>query len=122
MSELWAAIARSAAGDVTADVDGGVRQAFVFAKKFPGFMGHFPGYSVLPGVVQMMAAALVASHGLDAVREIRGVKSARFLTPISPGMTVTVHVHPQGPDAAEIRVMAQDVPAAAFTLVFEKIP
>jgi len=119
MSELQKAIEASVTGDVLAGEDGWFCRTFVFAGDFPGFMGHFPGHPVLPAVAQMMAGAYVASHGLDGVREVRGVKLARFFTPIAPGIAVTIHVRPQGPDAAEIRVTtAGDVLAAAFTLVF----
>lgn len=120
MSNLFKAIVESGVGDVSVGADGGLYQTFVFAEEFPGFMGHFPGHPVLPAVVQMMAATCVASHGQSRVRDIKGVAQAKFLTPISPGMPVTVHARMLGPDAAEIRVMAADEPAAAFTLLFEK--
>ena len=120
MSELWEAIARSATGDAATDADGGVQRTFVFTEEFPGFMGHFPGHPVLPAMIQMMAAAGIWSHGPGGARKVRGALRARFLMPITPGMTVTVHARPLGPDAAEIRVMAEERLTATFTLIFEK--
>ena len=118
MSELFKAITASARGDVSVGEDGWFQQTFVFAEDFPGFMGHFPGHPLLPAVIQMMAGAALASHWLGAVPDVRGVKNAKFLTQILPGMPVTVHARPVGRDAAEVRIMAGDRPAAAFTLLF----
>jgi len=118
MSELSKAIAASCARDAVQGEDGWFSQTFVFPLEFQGFLGHFPGRPILPAMVQMMAAAHVASCWLGAMPDVRGVKQARFLTPVAPGMPMTVHARPQGPNAAEVRVMAGGHPVATFTLIF----
>lgn len=67
----------------------------------PQFMGHFPGYPVMPGVliIEAMAqtAALVVVDFLG--EEAKGkvvyfmtIDNARFRNPVTPGDTMHVHV------------------------------
>ncbi len=67
----------------------------------PQFMGHFPGYPVMPGVliVESMAqtAALVVVDFMGAEAEgkvvyFMTIDNARFRKPVTPGDTMHVHV------------------------------
>ncbi len=67
----------------------------------PQFMGHFPGYPVMPGVliIESMAqtAALVVVDFLGAEAEgkvvyFMTIDNARFRKPVVPGDTMHVHV------------------------------
>lgn len=64
--------------------------------------GHFPGYPILPGVVQveMMAqgAAFIVVHAVDCpIEKVRldvallSVEKARFRKPALPGMDLEIH-------------------------------
>ena len=64
--------------------------------------GHFPGYPILPGVVQveMMAqgAAFIVVHAVDKpIHEAKldvallAVEKARFRKPVLPGMELEIH-------------------------------
>ena len=61
-----------------------MKRDLAIAKDHPAFEGHFPGRPLLPGVV-LIAEAMAA---LDA-REWT-VVSAKFLSPVEPGMPLTI--------------------------------
>lgn len=57
----------------------------------PAYAGHFPGQPILPGVV-LLDAALHALAGVLGAHALTGqIKSAKFLSPVSPGEPLTLH-------------------------------
>ncbi|PMP69253.1 MAG: 3-hydroxyacyl-[acyl-carrier-protein] dehydratase FabZ [Thermodesulfobacterium geofontis] len=66
----------------------------------PFFMGHFPGYPIMPGVLILEAMAQAAGAGLMIIfpeyREklfvLAGIDKARFRQPIYPGDTIIIEV------------------------------
>ncbi len=67
----------------------------------PHFMGHFPGYPVMPGVliVEAMAqtAAIVVVDGVGAAAAgkivyFMTIDNARFRKPVTPGDVLHIHV------------------------------
>lgn len=76
--------------------DNGVRieGIFVFPPDFPGFDGHFPGNPIVPGIVQIMAAARTAALGADA--RVREVRRCKFLRPVAPCEEVRVRTDLSG--------------------------
>ncbi len=67
----------------------------------PQFMGHFPGYPVMPGVLiieamaQTAALVVVDFMGEDAEGKIvyfMTIDNARFRKPVTPGDTMHIHV------------------------------
>jgi 3-hydroxyacyl-[acyl-carrier-protein] dehydratase len=64
------------------------RAAFFFPEAFVGFDGHFPNNPMLPGIAQIIAAALaVHPEGSSRIRQIR---RAKFVSIVRPGETMTV--------------------------------
>ncbi|MDR1947278.1 MAG: hypothetical protein LBQ51_08970 [Desulfovibrio sp.] len=61
---------------------------FFFGRDFAGFDGHFPGNPILPGVVQILAAAFaVAPDGPERILQLRRTK---FLSMVRPGDAMSV--------------------------------
>jgi 3-hydroxyacyl-[acyl-carrier-protein] dehydratase len=67
----------------------------------PQFMGHFPGFPVMPGVLIVEAMAQTAGlvvvdfMGLESQKKIvyfMTIDSARFRKPVTPGDTMHIHV------------------------------
>lgn len=67
----------------------------------PHFMGHFPGFPVMPGVliIEAMAqtAAIVVVEALGSEAEgkvvyFMSIDSAKFRKPVTPGDSVHIHV------------------------------
>ena len=59
------------------------------AADHPALAGHFPGHKIYPGVVLLDAAVTVieAHYGMP----VQGIPVAKFLAPVRPGMTLTLH-------------------------------
>ena len=68
------------------------------APDHPAFAGHFPGAPILPGVVLLDAAVYAATQALrttapdgsERSSPICQVASAKFLSPVRPGETLTI--------------------------------
>lgn len=94
---------------------------FLFPPDFIGFNGHFPGNPMLPGVAQIMAAALtVAPDGPARIKELRRTK---FVSMVRPGDILQVRVQcrelPEGL-LADAQCLVQDTLCAHIKLLLEK--
>jgi 3-hydroxyacyl-[acyl-carrier-protein] dehydratase len=64
----------------------------------PAFAGHFPGMPIVPGVLLLDEAvrAISADTGHDGAWQIN---SAKFLSPLGPGASVTIEYETQASGA-----------------------
>ena len=63
------------------------------APDHPAFAGHFPGVPILPGVVLLDAAVHAFTQAMrdtSSVQAICQISSAKFLSPVSPGETLSI--------------------------------
>jgi 3-hydroxymyristoyl/3-hydroxydecanoyl-(acyl carrier protein) dehydratase len=56
------------------------------------FAGHFPGLSILPGVVQLSWAVHYAQEFLGLIAPVMNVERLKFTCPIQPNMQVLLHI------------------------------
>ena len=67
----------------------------------PSLAGHFPGHPVVPGVVMlgeiMNAIREMAKENIEFV----GMPSAKFLSPLTPGETLTIRLDQQADGTME---------------------
>ena len=69
---------------------GEISAKFAFPASFIGFMGHFPGQSILPGVCQVeMITAVISTH-LNCNLTLLSVSRAKFRNIVRPEEVVCV--------------------------------
>ncbi|MDC0674048.1 3-hydroxyacyl-ACP dehydratase FabZ [Nannocystis radixulma] len=99
----------------------------------PILQGHFPGFPILPGVVQVeaMAQAAVVLANLSGVFDpalhncfFMGIQEAKFRGPVVPGDVLTIEVKAQrmgriGKFSGETRVGEQVKSSGVFTAIIE---
>ena len=89
MNPMAQAIRAAATGPLTATA-GGATAAYSFEAGFPGYDGHFPGFAILPAVVQLLAAATLVEDWRGQSLTLVSVENAKFLIQLHPGRAVTI--------------------------------
>ena len=56
------------------------------------FPGHFPGFPILPGAVQLDWAMLLARQFLNVSGKFAGMEQIKFQSPILPGNIVSLNL------------------------------
>ena len=94
----------------------------------PAYAGHFPGRPILPGVVLLDAAmhALTTRHGMAGKTNKVQFKSAKFLSPVRPGESLTLQYaeSPSGCLRFEIRCIdsrGDERSVASGSVVFSQV-
>ena len=57
---------------------------------FIGFKGHFPGYPILPGVIMLKIAWVIAEMASKTALTLREIKMAKFAKTILPGAVIKI--------------------------------
>jgi 3-hydroxyacyl-[acyl-carrier-protein] dehydratase len=87
----------------------------------PAFAGHFPGTPIVPGVVLLDAAIHAASQSIGAAESCQ-VGSAKFLSAVGPGETLTISIAPTASGAAQFEIASGDRKVATGTLSWPPAP
>ena len=82
------------------------------------FQGHFPGFPVLPGVVQLGTAHRLAEAFIGHARTVRTVKKVKFSHVIQPGETVHFSLTKKTADEIAFDYRKGDVPCTSGVLCF----
>jgi 3-hydroxyacyl-[acyl-carrier-protein] dehydratase len=102
------------------------------APDHPAFAGHFPGAPILPGVVLLDAAVHALQKMLRAATPDDGhdgpmgatcqIGSAKFLSPVQPGETLTISIDTVGAGSARFEISSGGRKVATGTLVLPPAP
>ena len=98
-------------------------QSFCFDQNFIGFAGHFPEYPILPAVLQILLAQLLAEQVLGLPLTVISLTRAKFVRQLCPGDQIDIHLSCREKDgawhcASELQVAGQR--AASFTLLLNE--
>jgi len=116
------AIIQSALGPIELNGESG-SQTFCFAESFLGFSGHFPGYPILPGVLQNLLSQVVAEQIITSPVVFHSVARAKFSRQLRPDELIDVRVTcTEKNDLLHCVTLIKvgDEEASSFTLVLER--
>jgi len=119
MNRMRQAILKGALAPADLAGDSGSQQ-FRFDQDFVGFSGHFPGFPILPAILQTLLAQMLAEQVLGRPVEFLGLSKAKFSRQLRPGEKITVQVEIRE-TGEELRCQAElageGEPAASFSLL-----
>lgn len=105
-------------------VAGGAVAEWRFAPGDIFFQGHFPSGPVLPAVVQVGAAVMLASRLLGAPQRLSEVTRAKFTNPTGPGalLRMELSVKPEEDKRHKVRAVLTDGDLPVSELVLRVEP
>jgi 3-hydroxyacyl-[acyl-carrier-protein] dehydratase len=120
-SEILRAFDAAATGEPV--IEGrSVLRSYRLDSGFLGFSGHFPGYPVLPGFMQLIVACGQARWCGGPVRLVT-VETAKFHAQIHPGSEILVTCRCRTAERGEVldgKIMLGETLASVFTLLVER--
>lgn len=119
-NSLAEAIRAAVLGEIRTVAPDTVEGEFRFPAGFPGFAGHFPGYPILPAVVQMLTALCLAEDWGGRPLRLLAVEHAKFMMPLGPQQKIVVQCRERRKADRRLldaRLCREEQLAASFTLV-----
>ena len=98
-----------------------VVKRYCFRPDFIGFSGHFPGYPILPALVQLQIGNILAEENEGRPLRISSVERAKFLLEIHPNQEVLAQCKMRllrGKLAADVSIMLKNSLASSILLTF----
>jgi 3-hydroxyacyl-[acyl-carrier-protein] dehydratase len=121
MNELIDAVKKSALGPAQTKDSDTITGRYCFTDDFIGFSGHFPGYPILPAVVQLIAAMCLIEEQKGHPLHLDSVQNAKFLQEIRPGHEILIQCTDclvKGMPESKIQIFSGDKIAASFLMTF----
>ena len=121
MNELVDAVKKSALGPAQRKDPDTITCRYCFTDDFIGFSGHFPGYPILPAVVQLIAALCLIEEQKGHQLQLHSVQNAKFLQEIRPGNEILIQCTDcpiKGMPGSKIQIFSNDKIAASFLITF----
>ena len=84
----------------------------------PVFAGHFPGRPIVPGVVLIDRAILLASRLLNRSAITCRIANAKFFSPVGPGETLAFTLTAKAGGSLQCDIRCGERAVAAATLSF----
>jgi len=84
----------------------------------PCFEGHFPGNPILPGIIQLHWAVLLARHCLGLEEPPRELRRIKFQGILVPPRLVELRLNPAGERNVEFQVLGKSEAHSSGLLVF----
>lgn len=123
MNKIRQEINAAAIGPMLREPSGECSRCFSFAPQFTGFAGHFPGYPIVPAVVQLLVAQSLAEEFYGSPLRLRSVENAKFLHQLRPGQEVRVLCRskdrPEG-FCFDVQLSMGETRVASFVLCLER--
>jgi 3-hydroxyacyl-[acyl-carrier-protein] dehydratase len=90
MNKIIDAVKNHALKTVQNDWPSEIIGKFSFENDFIGFSGHFPGYPILPAVIQLLIAQVLIEKQKGCRIRVTKIVKAKFLSEIRPDDLITV--------------------------------
>lgn len=107
MNEIMKAIDDAALTPVERGAEGTMSRRYCFNDGSIVYSGHFPGYPILPAIVQIMTARALIEECHGAPLWLLAVEGAKFLMQLRPGQEVRVTCGPKPTDDQKLVYRAQ---------------
>jgi len=119
MNRLKRAIMESAVDTMRVVEPGTVTKLFRFQPGFIGFSGHFPGYPILPALVQMLMGLILCEEQKGRAMKLVTVVRAKFLSEIYPDHEILVQCRDcqiKGAPGTQVQLTVSGTIAASFSM------
>ena len=123
MNRLIDAIKKSSLGPAQIKDPYTTTGRYCFSDDFLGFSGHFPGYPILPAIVQLIAAQCLIEEHKGYPLQLNSVQKAKFLQEIRPGNEILIQCIDcpvKGLPGSKIQIYLEDKIAASFLMTFSE--
>ncbi len=124
MINMRRALQTTATGKLVSNEPDSGFQNFCPAADFIGFDGHFPGYPIMPAMLQVLLGIIVSEELCGTKLSLQKLDKAKFMAQIQPAQTITVSClitrpaaeDPQQTIKARITIASKEQKAASMTL------
>ena len=100
-------------------------QSFCFSSDFIGFSGHFPDFPILPAVLQVLLAQLVAEEITGQSLQVVSLARAKFVRQLRPDEKIDVQLDCREQDEmlrCTVILQVGGEKAASFSLTLKRGP